>query len=80
MFQDLLSVLHSVALSHSPLTVQATPDDIVQIDHVTVAMVAIAYVLRLPEVGGVILGTLNMRLAVVYFLKTLILISLLLVI
>lgn len=30
----------------------------------TVAMVAIAYVLRLPEVGGVILGTLNLRLAI----------------
>lgn len=61
LFQELLSILHSVAILHSPLTIELSPDDITCVEHVTVAMVAIAYVLRICSVSGVILGSFNMR-------------------
>ena len=60
LFQELLRVLRVIADSHSPLTVSG-PNESLQllVSHVTVAMVAVAYVLLQPAVGGVILGSIN---------------------
>ena len=61
LFQELLAVLRLIGDRHSPLTVPLPTTDVVCIDHVTVSMVAIAYILSRPGVGGVILGSLNTR-------------------
>ena len=58
-FQYLLKTLQSIASNYSPLKTELSNGKSIEIEHVTVAMVAIAYVLQLPGVGGVILGSLN---------------------
>ncbi len=58
-YQCLLRVLQSIAINQSPLATQLPNGSSLVIEHVTVAMVAIAYVLQLPGLGGVILGSLN---------------------
>lgn len=60
-YQRLLEVLRSIADGHSPLTTQLPNGRQVHIDRVTIAMVAIAYVLSQPGVDGVILGSLDAR-------------------
>ena len=61
LYQKLLKVLRLIADRHSPFHVNMIGDRSLKVDHVTVAMVAIAYVLQQPGVGGVILGSLDIR-------------------
>ena len=57
-----MRVLRVIADSHSPLTVSGpSGSSWLFVDHVTVAMVAVAYVLSQPGVGGVILGSINSK-------------------
>jgi aryl-alcohol dehydrogenase-like predicted oxidoreductase len=61
LYQRLLSVLRVIGDRHSPLKVLYSNGCSRIIQTVPVAMVAIAYVLSLPGVGGVILGSLNIN-------------------
>lgn len=58
-YQMLLEVLRSIADNHSPHTTELPNGRQVCKERATVAMVAIAYVLHQPGVGGVILGSLD---------------------
>lgn len=53
LFQKLLQVLRDIAAEIPPITLNH------EAVSVTIAVVAIAYVLHLPAVGGVILGSLD---------------------
>lgn len=55
LYQELLQVLRQIADRHSPLTTLSG----LQIERVSIAMVAIQYVLSQSQVGGVIVGAHN---------------------